>query len=89
MTRQQLERELEPQFVYTYEYEGLTEDCERDLQRVLIELEVQDRLVITGQSAGPAWGASLTFTGRDQRETQNAAITAALWIQRHHGKIMP
>lgn len=89
MNRAQLERALDPQFVYTYEYDGLTEDGERDLQRTLIDLEVRDRLVITSQSSGPAWGASLTFTGRDQRETLNAAITAALFIQRHHGKIIP
>ena len=89
MNREQLASALEPQFVYEYEYDGLTEDGERDLQRLLIDLEIQDRLVITSQSSGPAWGASLTFTGRDQRETQSAAITAALWIQRRHGKIVP
>jgi len=89
MTKKQLERELEPQFVYTYEYDGLTDALEERLQGLLNELEVQDRLVITSQSSGPAWGAALTFTGRDQQETRNAAITAALWIQRHRGKVTP
>ncbi len=87
MTQKQLEQDLRAQYVYSFEHEGLNEENEAQLQDLLVKLEVQDQLEIESNSGGPAWGASLTFTVIDQHETKRAAISAALWIQRHHGKI--
>lgn len=87
MTKKQLEQDLRAQYVYSFEHEGLTEENEAQLQDLLTKLEIRDQLGIESNSGGPAWGASLTFTGIDQHETKNAAICVALWIQRHHGKI--